>query len=89
MPLVPVSSLTLATLALAGVFGLSGDAPRQPQSAAVLYCSGCLCDTDRPDMAAPGRWVASGRLAGHVTLRFRPDDPALASASSCRTATRG
>lgn len=89
MPLTLVASLVPAALVLAGTLGLSGDAPRRP-AAAPLYCTGCLCQEDRPAMATPGDWVPSGRMGARVTLRFQPRDPARRMASaSCRPTPRG
>jgi hypothetical protein len=68
--------------------GLTGDAPRAP-TAAVLYCTGCLCQEDRPVMATPGDWIPTGRMGARITLRFQPRDPARRIASSCRPQPRG
>lgn len=87
MPVSHLSSLAAAGFALAGAMGLSGDAPRH-QTTAVLYCTGCLCEEDRPDMAVPGDWRPSGRMGDRITLRYHPRDPAQ-TASACRSAPRG
>lgn len=89
MPLTTLSSLVPAALVLAGTMGLSGDAPRTP-AASPLYCTGCLCQEDRPVMATPGDWVPTGHMGARVTLRFQPRDPARRMASSsCRPTPRG
>jgi len=88
MPLSSLSTLTAAGIALAGAMGLSGDAPR-PQATAVLYCTGCLCDEDRPDMGVPGDWRPSGRMGDRITLRFQPHDSAGRTASACRKRSQG
>lgn len=82
MPLLSPLSLAAGAFALTGVLGLSGDAPRGP-NVAVLYCTGCLCDAERPDMPVPGTWVPSGRMGDRVTLRFQPENPARRTASTC------
>ncbi|WP_296577227.1 hypothetical protein [Phreatobacter sp.] len=87
MPVSPLSTLAAAGFALVGAMGLAGDAPRH-QATAVLYCTGCLCDEDRPEMATPGDWRPSGRMGDHITLRFHPRDPAQ-TASACRSVPRG
>ncbi len=88
MPLTTLASLFPAALALVGTLGLTGDAPRAPATS-VLYCTGCLCQEDRPVMTTPGDWVATGRMGARVTLRFMPHDPARRIASSCRPQPRG
>lgn len=88
MPLTSLASLVPAALVLAGTMGLSGDAPGTP-AATPLYCSGCLCQEDRPVIAAPGDWVPTGRMGARVTLRFIPHDPARRIASTCRPQPRG
>lgn len=88
MPLTLVASLVPAALVLAGTLGLTGDAPRAP-TAAVLYCTGCLCQEDRPVMATPGDWIPTGRMGARITLRFQPRDPARRIASICRPQPRG
>ncbi len=52
MPLTTLASLAPAALVLAGTMGLSGDAPRTP-AATPLYCTGCLCQEDRPSWPRP------------------------------------
>lgn len=84
MPLLSPLSLAAGMVALAGTVGLSGDAPRPPGNVAVLYCTGCLCDAERPDMPVAGTWVPSGRMGDRITLRFQPQDPDRRTASTCR-----
>jgi hypothetical protein len=86
MPVSPLSTLAAAGFAIAGAMGLAGDAPRH-QATPVLYCTGCLCDEDRPEMSMPGDWRPSGRMGDRVTLRYHPRDPALQAASTCRRAS--
>jgi uncharacterized protein affecting Mg2+/Co2+ transport len=71
------------------VAGLAGDAPQTPPTDNVLYCSGCLCDTQKPVMAVAGTWVPSGTMGTRTTLRFVPSDPNRHFASSCRPPARG
>lgn len=88
-----MSSLATAAvtgvLALAGVIGLAGDTPRAETAGSVLYCSGCLCQPDRPVMSVPGEWVPSGTMGTRTTLRFVPRDPNRRIATSCRPPARG
>jgi hypothetical protein len=86
MPLPLLASTLTGALLLAG---LSGDAPRTAPTDTVLYCSGCLCDTQKPVMAVPGAWVPSGTMGTRTTLRFVPSDPNRRIASSCRPPARG
>ena len=83
MPLMPLSSLAAAVTAVVGLAGLSGDVPRAVTPQPVLYCTGCLCDEERPDMPVPGEWRPSGRMGDRITLRFQPHE-AGRTASSCR-----
>ncbi|MCZ8316477.1 hypothetical protein [Phreatobacter sp.] len=83
MPLMPLSSIAAAITAVAGLAGLAGDAPRAMAPQSVLYCTGCLCDEERPDMPVPGEWRPSGRMGDRITLRFEPREPGR-TASSCR-----
>lgn len=85
MPLMPLSSLAAAVTAVVGLTGLSGDAPRAPRAEPVLYCTGCLCDEERPDMPMAGEWRPSGRMGDRITLRFEPRETGR-TASSCRRA---
>jgi hypothetical protein len=89
MPLSLSASLLTGTLALAGLTGLAGDTPVTASPGNVLYCSGCLCDAQRPVMAVPGTWVPSGTMGTRTTLRFVPSDPNRRIASSCRPPARG
>jgi hypothetical protein len=88
MPLSFTSSLAAGALALAGVIGLAGDTPVSGAESRVLYCSGCLCQDDRPQMSVPGEWVPSGTMGARTTLRFVPRDQNRQVASSCRPAPR-
>lgn len=86
----PVLSLIAAGIALSGLAGLTGDAPRSHAAGNVLYCTGCLCQADRPAMSVPGTWVQSGTMGRRITLRFVPHDAAaLASGRCARPASRG
>lgn len=93
MPFFSPLSLSAGAFAVASALGLAGDAPRVPTvsapTVAVLYCTGCLCDAERPDMPFAGTWVPSGRMGDRVTLRFLPQDPARRSASACGRASAG
>ncbi|WP_439575723.1 hypothetical protein [Phreatobacter sp.] len=87
----PFSTLVAAGLALSGLAGLTGDAPHPHAAGQVLYCTGCLCQEDRPAMSVPGSWIPSGTIGRRITLRFVPRDPAAARiAGRCgRPASRG
>jgi len=87
----PISVLFATGLALSGLAGLAGDAPRSHATGDVLYCTGCLCQEDRPAMSVPGSWLPSGTMGPRVTLRFVPRDPVAARiAGRCgRPAPRG
>lgn len=89
MPLPLPATMLTGTLMLAGFTGFAGDQPPPAPNHHVLYCSGCLCDTQRPVMAVPGTWVPSGTMGTSTTLRFVPTDPNRRIASSCRPAGRG
>ncbi|MCA0319987.1 MAG: hypothetical protein LCH88_18165 [Proteobacteria bacterium] len=89
MPLPLPASMLTGTLMLAGLSGLAGDQPQPVPNDHVLYCSGCLCDTQRPVMSVPGAWVPSGTMGTRTTLRFVPTDPNRRIASSCRPPARG
>jgi hypothetical protein len=85
----PLTTLTAAGIALAGALGLSGDGPAG-HARSVLYCTGCLCQEERPVMSVPGTWVQSGTMGSRITLRFVPSDPhATRLAEGCRPARRG
>ena len=77
-------SLAAGFLAVATTVGLAGDAPRPN----VIYCTGCLCQDDRPQMSVPGEWVPSGTMGARTTLRFEPRDPNRRVATSCRPPAR-
>jgi hypothetical protein len=89
MPLSLSAAMLTGTLALAGLTGLAGDTTAAGPRGDVLYCSGCLCDAQRPVMAVPGTWVPSGTMGTRTTLRFVPSDPNRRIASSCRPPARG
>lgn len=85
----PLSALTAASIALAGALGLSRDGATG-HARSVLYCTGCLCQEERPVMSVPGTWVQSGTMGSRITLRFVPGDPrATRLAESCRPGPRG
>jgi hypothetical protein len=87
MPLTLPATVLGGALALAGLAGLAGDTPAPP-AGEVLYCSGCLCDRQKPVIAVPGTWVPSGTMGARVTMRFVPSDPDRRIAS-CRPPARG
>lgn len=84
MPLALSVAMLTGTLLLAGH---DGRPPRATTGDDVLYCTGCLCDTQQPVMTVPGAWVPSGTMGARTTLRYVPNDPNRRIAS-CRPPAR-
>jgi hypothetical protein len=80
------ATIGLFFMVLAATSGRTSPVFAEPAAAAEpVYCSGCLCDDERPDMPLPGAWQPTGAMiAGRPILKFVPRHAEASAGSACR-----